>query len=113
MMYQFHVDSMNQILVFYITHPTKEHALRVVDQLLEEKLIACGNIFPIMSEYIWQAKKCSEGEFVSILKSTISLESRLEERIEVLHEYEVPCIIRTKFSCNRAYANWVADQTKQ
>ena len=103
---------MRHILVFYVTHPSEAHANRMVTELIDLHLIACGNVFPMTSEYIWKTERCLEDEFVSILKTRIGLEEKVEERILELHEYDTPCIIRTDFRCNQGYANWIEEQTK-
>ena len=45
------------MILVYITNPDKKTALKVARHLLAKKLIACGNIFPAESLYMWQSKK--------------------------------------------------------
>ena len=102
---------MESILVFYVTHPTETHANHVMTELLNKKLIACGNIIPIKSAYFWEGSRCNEDEFVTILKSPLSLEQQVEEHIINIHSYEIPCIMRTEFRCNASYGRWILEQT--
>ena len=60
---------MNFIFI-YITNPTKDEAKMIAKHLLEKKLIACANIFPINSLYWWKDKIADENEFALIVKTT-------------------------------------------
>ncbi len=104
---------MNEILLFYVTHPDVEHANKLCGQLITEKLIACSNILPITSEYVWNNQRWHHDEVVSILKTRLELEDELEKRIESLHTYDLPCIIRYRVNCNTSYAKWVEEMTTQ
>ena len=79
-------------------------------KLMEERLIACSNIFPMKSEFRWDGQLCKEDEVVSIFKTNLTLESTVEARILALHAYDLPCIIRYPVGCNDSYAKWVAEQ---
>ena len=56
-------------IIIYVTYKNLEEAERIVKHLLEEKLIACANLFPIKSLYLWKGKIEDNNEIVSILKS--------------------------------------------
>lgn len=94
-------------LIFYITHPDEATARHISDQLVEQRLAACANIFPISSAYWWQGAMQHEGEWVSVLKTTLALESALEKALASLHPYEVPCIMRFEARANAGYEAWV------
>jgi periplasmic divalent cation tolerance protein len=99
------------MLIFYITHPDEKTARAIADQLLEQRLIACANIFPITSAYTWQGAVQHEGEWVSLLKTRNSLEMDVEKAISALHPYEVPCLVRWEVRANAAYEAWIDEQT--
>ena len=42
---------MNNFIFIYITNPNKDEAKKIAKHLLNKKLIACGNIYPINSIY--------------------------------------------------------------
>jgi periplasmic divalent cation tolerance protein len=100
-------------LVFYTTHPDEPAAQRIVTALLERRLIACANIFPIQSQYLWHEAIQNEQEWVAILKSSLRLEAVLEKAISELHPYEVPCILRFEVRANAAYEQWIEESTSQ
>lgn len=98
-------------LLFYLTHPDEPTAQRIAAHLLDRRLVACANIFPISSIYWWQGAQQKEGEWVSILKTRLELESAVEAEVQKIHPYEVPCILRFEVRANAAYENWIVENT--
>lgn len=96
-------------LLFYLTHPDEATARRVTDHLLERRLVACANIFPVASAYWWQGAIQGEGEWVSVVKSPLALEAAVEAEVLKIHPYETPCITRFEVRANAAYEKWIAD----
>ncbi|MEM1214992.1 MAG: divalent-cation tolerance protein CutA [Bacteroidota bacterium] len=99
-------------LLFYVTYPDEATAQRIGQQLVRERLAAGTNCLPIKSSYWWKEAVVEEGEWVGILKTQLAGEAALEQRIEALHPYEVPCIVRTEVRANAAYEKWIVDQTQ-
>ena len=95
------------ITLLYVTHPNEAHALKISRVLVEEKLAACTNVFPIQSIYPWEGKIQNETEFVSILKTFPEVKDKTIMRIRQLHEYEVPCILSFEVHVNEEYKNWL------
>ena len=96
--------------LLYVTHPNKKEAEVLCNSLLDEKLIACANLFPIDSIFNWENKKTKENEVVSLIKFNKNKIEEIEKRIKELHSYEIPCIIRISASANNEFENWVNDQ---
>lgn len=94
-------------ITIYITHANAENAQQLVDQLLADKLIACGNIFPIKSSYWWQGKITHESEWVSLVKTRSELWSYLQNKISSLHPYDTPCIMKSVVEANAEYEAWI------
>lgn len=97
------------MIILYVTHPNKEHAVSILNKLMEEKLVACGNIFPVQSHYPWEGKMLSEGEFVSILKTIKELEEKTIQKLEEIHTYEIPCILSYSVNANSSYYKWIKE----
>ena len=106
------MNNMTRITLFYITHESKEHAQTFVEQLIQQKLIACGNSYPIDSVYLWQARMQKDDEYVSLLKSLPAKKDEVIKTIERIHPYETPCILTWEVECNEAYAQWIAEQLR-
>ena len=99
-------------LLFYITHPDEESAQRISGHLVDKRLAACANVFPVTSAFRWQESVVQESEWVSVLKTRPELENRLEDEIRKLHPYEVPCILRFEVRANAAYEEWIVAETQ-
>jgi periplasmic divalent cation tolerance protein len=99
-------------LIFYVTHPDEATARRIADALLQDRLIACANVFPMSSAYWWEGSIVREGEWVSVLKTSLLLEAEVEAAIARIHPYQTPCLMRFEARANQAYCDWIAESTR-
>ncbi|MEQ1745526.1 MAG: divalent-cation tolerance protein CutA [Saprospiraceae bacterium] len=99
-------------LIFYVTHPDEATARRIGTQLVEERLAACANVFPVSSAYWWDGAVQQDNEWVSVLKTRTELEAALEAAILRIHPYDVPCILRFEACANTGYEQWIRDATQ-
>lgn len=102
---------MDQILV-YITAPDLDCARIIGRALVEQRLAACVNILPGMeSLYWWNDALQSETEVVLLAKSTRILFQTLQDKVQSLHPYEVPCIVALDIVAGHApFLSWIAAQ---
>ena len=99
------------MILCYITCKDRKEAKHIAGILMGEKLIACANIFPIDSLYFWKGKLCDDAETVLLAKTQDKHWVKLKGRVEQLHSYEVPCIIKLQADANEAFASWIEDET--
>lgn len=104
---------MNRICLLYVTFDSETAAESMIEQLISERLIACGNKIPIKSIYLWEGAACKEDETVVLMKTSKGRLSKAKSRIEALHSYQVPCIIDWEVSCNPAYYRWVLESVAE
>lgn len=98
--------------LIYITHSSKDEARRVSQHLLQQKLVACANIFPITSAYWWHGSIQNDEEWVSIVKTTMEKYEAVKTSVEQIHPYEVPCILKITVEANAAYEQWIQDSVQ-
>ncbi len=98
-------------IAIYITHANERSATKVANFLVEQKLVACANIFPMKSAYWWKAQITSDKEWVSIVKTRTALWSKVIQAVESVHPYDVPCIMKFEVEANTAYEDWIRDST--
>lgn len=98
-------------IIVYITHSSEENAQKIADQLLQKKLVACANIFPIKSMYWWNGNIENENEYVSIVKTKPELWEILQNEIKNIHPYDVPCIMKIEAEANEEYEKWIREST--
>ncbi len=96
-------------LIVIMTAPNKEEAKKIVRTLLEERLIACGNILdPVSSLFWWKGKIEEEKEVLVLMKSNETLFKKLSKRVTELHSYEVPEILALPIVAgSQAYLDWL------
>ena len=102
-------------LLVYITCPTVEEARNIADVLLEERLVACVNLFsggPV-SLYEWKGQREETNEVLLLAKTTELRFDELVQRVRGLHSYEVPCIVGLPITHgDPAFLEWVEQQTR-
>jgi len=100
-----------QILAAFCTFPDQNTARKVVNEIIDLRLAACGNILsPIHSIYRWKGKLESSEETLVIFKLEAKRYAAFEAKLRSLHPYEVPEIISIKVESGLPdYLQWVAE----
>ena len=108
-------SSKSKFILILNTTNSLTSAEKIAKTLVHEKLAACVNILPkIKSIYSWKKKICKEEEFLLIIKTSLSLYSKVEKRILEIHPYETPEIIQISIQKgNKSYLNWIFTETSQ
>ena len=98
-------------LVVFCTFPGVEEARCIIRDLVELKLIACGNIFPVVeSIYRWQGLIESASEAFAILKTTAAAFEHLKVEFKSRHPYEVPELIAFPIAHGLpSYLAWISE----
>ncbi len=97
-----------------VAHDDRDALQAIIDTLLAERLIACGQIVgPVFSTYEWQGDvERAQQEWLALLKTTTAVAADLVQRIEELHTYELPEILVVEAAGGHGpYLEWVAAQT--
>jgi periplasmic divalent cation tolerance protein len=98
----------------YVTAKDEDEAEKISHHLLNKRLIACSNIFPIKSLYWWEGKIENESEIALIMKTQEKHKARIIEEIKDMHSYDVPCIEFLPInSGNPDYLDWIIKETSQ
>ena len=87
---------------------------RMLETLLGERLIACGNVIPaVLSRYWWQGALCSDHEALVVMETADDRVAAAMTRIAELHPYEVPKILAfTPEAAHAPYLAWVHEVTR-
>ena len=101
-------------IVVLVTTANREEAEKILDILLEARLVACGNILSeVASVFRWAGKIEKAEECLVLLKSRKDLFERIAEVVKKLHSYEVPEIIAFEIADgSEAYLNWLENSLK-
>lgn len=100
-----------QVLLAFSTFPRAELAEKVSRQLIEEKLVACANILPLVrSLYRWEGKIESAEETLVVFKTTANRFADLRSKLQALHPYDVPELVCVHVTDGLPdYLRWVAE----
>lgn len=96
----------------YITCKDAKEAKKISISLLQMRLIACSNFFPINSLYWWNGKIQASKESVIILKTKKQNFNKIKEEVKKIHSYKIPCISLIDSKSNEEFENWVNNEIK-
>jgi periplasmic divalent cation tolerance protein len=99
--------------ILFVTCPPDE-APALLRQLVEERLVAGGNILPgVRSIYRWKGEICDDPEVVMLIETAADRLEAAMERLAELHSYETPKILAFEPAAGRPdYLSWVHEMTR-
>ena len=101
------------MIAVYITCKDEDEAKKIAGALLDEKLIACANLFPCRSLYKWRGESRDEPECAVIMKTRPEYWDEVRRRITEMHSYDLPCIERMEAQAGAEFENWVRGETSR
>lgn len=104
----------HEYAIVVTTTETKEEAQRIARALLNARLAACIQIFPIESFYHWEGKMENAKEFRLEIKTRRKLYSKIERLLKSLHSYDLPEILCIPLlESEPRYRKWIDSVTEQ
>ena len=101
---------MSKYSIIISTFGDKESAKKTAKMLVEQRLAACVQLFPIESIYLWKDKITEDDEIVLLIKSKTELFEEITTFIKKNHSYDVPEIIQIPITDGLPqYLNWIDD----
>jgi periplasmic divalent cation tolerance protein len=102
---------MTEMLIAFTTFAAEEDAARVVKALVDERLIACGNLFPgARSIYSWKGATEDTREVVVLMKTRKQDWAALLSRLHELHPYETPECLAVRVAAGAPrYMAWLEE----
>lgn len=94
----------------YITCKNKLEARKISRVLLNKKLIACANIFPVESLYLWRGKLEKSGEVAAVFKTLKKNLAQIKKEIKKLHSYQTPVIEVFEVDLNKESFKWLKEE---
>lgn len=80
--------------VVLVTAPDEAVAESLVRRLVDERVVACGNILSgVTSIFRWEGAVQHEAECLIVFKTTAAAAERLVDRVPELHPYDVPEVL--------------------
>ena len=98
----------------YVTAPDLETARSIARTVVERRLAACANLWPIESMYRWKGRLEEANEVVIVFKTRRALLQKVIATVREHHPYEVPCIVSYPMGPDlREYVDWIDEETSQ
>ncbi len=100
-------------VVVLTTVATSDEAVKLVRELVEQRLIACGTLVPgARSIYRWQGKIADESETLLLLKTRSGRIDQLQAAFRELHPYKVPELLVLSVDTGlEKYLEWINGET--
>ncbi|HKQ56243.1 MAG TPA: divalent-cation tolerance protein CutA [Candidatus Eisenbacteria bacterium] len=100
---------MTEMLIVFTTFANADEAARVVRTLVDERLIACGNLVPgVRSIFRWEGKVADQPEVMAVLKTRKQDWTALISRLHELHSYQTPECVAVRIAAGApAYMAWL------
>jgi periplasmic divalent cation tolerance protein len=100
-------------IVVMTTIATEDEGVKLVRELLDRRLIACGTLLPgSRSFYRWQGKTADELEVMLLLKTRSGCFEGLKTAIGELHPYKVPELLAIPVEAGLdKYLEWINSET--
>ena len=85
---------MSAAALIWCPFPDETAALTAIQALLDEKLIACGNVLPGMtSVFEWNGERDTAREAGVLLKTNTDLLDAAVARLAEIHPYDEPAVL--------------------
>ena len=95
-----------------VTCGSAEEAGRIMHAVVEQRLAACGQTWPIRSCYRWQGGVVTDEEHVLLMKSVDVHFGAICEVIALLHGYELPSVVMIPLTGHGpGYLDWLLEAT--
>ena len=83
----------NEYAVVTTACANEDEADKIAFVLINSKLAACAQMFPVNSRYIWKGELCKDSEILLLIKCRRDKYAEIEKTILENHSYELPEII--------------------
>jgi periplasmic divalent cation tolerance protein len=95
-----------------VTTPDQVSAELIASRLIESRLAACANFWPIHSIYGWKGAIERGEEFALFLKTRSADFGLIVEVVSSLHPYDNPCVVKYEIKDGAPlYLEWIKEST--
>jgi periplasmic divalent cation tolerance protein len=99
---------LEKIAVIYTLVGSKEEALSLSKELIENHSAACINIFECQSVYEWEGKIQNSPEWALIIKTASEKCQTVRDILIQKHPYQIPAILfNDQISALKPFTDWV------
>jgi periplasmic divalent cation tolerance protein len=104
---------MHTFVELVLTCGSWQEAQKIVDALLEQKLIACAEFIEIKSRFQWHGKTDQSDEIKLIMTTIADHFDTIEVKVRELHSYDTFVLQQIPIThLNPAASQWLQDSTQ-
>ena len=104
------VQFINNMILIIVSFETNEDAEKTANYLIDKKLAACVEIYPVKNFYMWKGEKVAADEVTGVIKTEDGYFQKIETTIKEILPYEIPQIIEVKAeNVNEPYLKWLKE----
>lgn len=95
-----------------VSFESLEDAEKTANHLIDNKLAACVELYPVTNFYMWKGEKIKSSEFSGVIKTADGMFEKVKTELEKILPYEIPQIIKVDAAANENYLSWVRNELK-
>jgi uncharacterized protein involved in tolerance to divalent cations len=103
---------MSRFCQVLINCPSREESERILDSLLEKRMVAGGLITHGPSRYHWKGKIEEKEYFTISAFSLVESKKRIISEVRELNSDETPVIVFLKIDGNEDFLKWIEDEVR-
>ena len=101
------------MILIFVSFENMEDADRAANYLIDNKLAACVEIFPVKNYYVWKGEKVKADEVSGIIKTQDGYFECVAGALREVLQAEIPQIIEVKCdAANDTYSAWLQESLK-
>ena len=100
------------MLCVTVTCKNKGEAERVAGVLLEKRIVACVNLFPVSSVFLWKGKVEKAEEYMVSCKTVSEKLAAVQKEIKKLHSYDLPVISSWEEKTTADVEKWIRGELR-
>ncbi|HVZ67005.1 MAG TPA: divalent-cation tolerance protein CutA [Patescibacteria group bacterium] len=102
------------MILIFVSFESMEDADKAANHLIDNKLAACVEVFPVTNYYVWEGKKTKAAEFSGIIKTDDGYFKKVSEALGKILPYSIPQIIEIKAeNVNESYLAWLKNSLEK
>lgn len=101
------------MILILVSFENIDDAEKTANYLIDNKLAACVEIYPVKNFYVWNGEKVKADEVSGVIKTKDGYFEKVKTALFKILSYEIPQIIEIKTSnVNSSYLKWLRESVK-
>ncbi|ADE37108.1 divalent-cation tolerance protein CutA [Methanohalophilus mahii] len=97
-----------EFIIVYITTSDTVEARNIASELVSQGLVACVNMYPIRSVFMWEGEVNEDDEVVLFAKTTKNNFEPIRKLVRSIHSYELPAIVSWNIEGDSEFLEWIS-----